>query len=233
MPKSRSHDEALRGDLVLQAAQMLAENGADGLSLRDLASAANTSTTAIYTLFGGKQELIDAVLAEGFASFSISQASVELGDDPRRTLVALSHAYRAWALENPALYGVMFSRPAIEVDPSSVLASTMIASIGPLREACELLARAADENTDEDPNQNTPRRIQTNTHRFQHTPHADSLARTLWAALHGWVELERQGLLGGPLDPFTCGTTRATSENYPDTDTTFEHFVAGVVAGLH
>ncbi len=98
------HDDALRLRLLETTAELMAKRGVAGVSLRDVATASETSVTAIYSLFGGKQELLAAVVDDGFRSFGASQHAAE-----NEGLLALGYAYRDWALEHPALYSLMFS----------------------------------------------------------------------------------------------------------------------------
>lgn len=108
MARPLSHDTALRDRLLTVTAQLVDAEGPQGVSLREVASAADTSTTAVYSLFGGKAELLSAVIDHGFASFGASQASAE-----SEGLRALGIAYRDWALRNPALYRLMFGANSI------------------------------------------------------------------------------------------------------------------------
>ena len=96
-------DETLRRRLLDSAASLIARDGAAFVSLRSIAATAGTSTTAVYSLFGGKAELLTAVLDDGFASFAASQQEAAAAG-----LEALGRAYRTWALEHPILYGLMF-----------------------------------------------------------------------------------------------------------------------------
>lgn len=127
MARPRLHDAALRGKLLSTAAAQITELGQGNLVLRDVAAAAGTSTSAIYTLFGGKAQLLTAVINEAFESFGRSQqvAAVE-------GMTALGRAYRDWALEHPALYGLMFGGAAvsgIDCTPSTDVAAS---ALGPL-----------------------------------------------------------------------------------------------------
>ncbi|MET0798548.1 MAG: TetR family transcriptional regulator, partial [Rhodococcus sp. (in: high G+C Gram-positive bacteria)] len=54
MARPRIHDAELRTRLLEAAAETVARHGVDSLSLRKLAAAQGTSTTAIYSLFGGR-----------------------------------------------------------------------------------------------------------------------------------------------------------------------------------
>ena len=58
--------DARRRQVVEAAARVLAEDGPHGLSLRRIAAEAGASTQIVYTLFGGKPGLADALYGEGF-----------------------------------------------------------------------------------------------------------------------------------------------------------------------
>src|SRR5690625_6894120 len=70
MARPRPHDAALRATLVELASAAVSEGGSQGLSLRRLAAAAGTTTAAVYTLFGGRDGLVRAVVDEGFRRFA-------------------------------------------------------------------------------------------------------------------------------------------------------------------
>ncbi|GAA1126269.1 TetR/AcrR family transcriptional regulator [Arthrobacter flavus] len=97
------HNDSLRQDLLAVAADLIDRDGPARVTLRDVASAAGTSTSAVYSLFGGKSQLLTAVVDDGFRSFRDSQLAAADGG-----LNALGVAYRTWALEHRALYRLMF-----------------------------------------------------------------------------------------------------------------------------
>lgn len=97
------HNDSLREQLLGAAADLVDREGPARVTLRDVASAAQTSTSAVYSLFGGKSQLLTAVVDDGFRSFRDSQVAAAPGG-----LHALGTAYRAWALEHRALYRLMF-----------------------------------------------------------------------------------------------------------------------------
>ena len=70
MARPRTYDADLRAALVAAAAAQIAAGGPTGLSLRALAAQVGTSTNAIYAMFGGKPELIGAVLEAADESFT-------------------------------------------------------------------------------------------------------------------------------------------------------------------
>ena len=113
----RTADPAVRTALVEAAAEMLA--GREPVSARFLAARAGTSTTAVYTHFGGMPGLWRAVRQEGFTRLARRLASVPRTDDPVRDLAALGAVYVASARRDPFLYRAMFDAAADLDDPAA------------------------------------------------------------------------------------------------------------------
>lgn len=103
MARPVMHNDSLKQQLLEVTAHLVDCEGPARLTLRDVAAAAGTSTTAVYALFGGKSQLLTAVMDHGFRSFRESQEQAAHGG-----LQGLGNAYRAWALEHTALYRLMF-----------------------------------------------------------------------------------------------------------------------------
>ncbi|MDQ0827308.1 AcrR family transcriptional regulator [Arthrobacter sp. B2I5] len=97
------HNDSLRQELLTVTAELVDRDGPAKVTLRDVASAVGTSTTAVYSLFGGKSQLLTAVVEDGFRSFRDSQVAAAPDG-----LQGLGAAYRTWALEHRALYRLMF-----------------------------------------------------------------------------------------------------------------------------
>ncbi|MTD13336.1 TetR family transcriptional regulator [Nakamurella sp. YIM 132087] len=108
MPRPKLHDADLRARLLDRTAQTVADHGIGALSLRTLAAAEGTSTTAVYSLFGGKPGLLAALHGRAFALFSEAQHRIQRDEDPIQTLISMGLTYGEWALANPHLYQVMF-----------------------------------------------------------------------------------------------------------------------------
>jgi len=104
----RRADPAMPTTLVEAAARLLAEEGPAALTTRRLAAEVGTSTTVVYTCFGGMDDLVRAMVHEGFARLHALFGAVGESDDPVADIASLGHAYRANALANPHLYPVMF-----------------------------------------------------------------------------------------------------------------------------
>lgn len=107
----RPADPDARRRLLEAAARVLAEEGAGALTTRRLAAEAGTSTTAVYTRFGGMDEVRGAVRQEGFARLAAALDAVRRTGDPVRDLVAAGVTYLRFGLGEPDLYRAMFLDP--------------------------------------------------------------------------------------------------------------------------
>ena len=100
-----NNDELTRR-MIDEGARIVAEQGPAGLSLRKLATSCGTSTMAVYTRFGDKPRLLEAMHREGFRRLGDRLQVTRV--DPLEALVELGRAYRLAALESRHLYGLMF-----------------------------------------------------------------------------------------------------------------------------
>ena len=158
----------MRVALLDAAASVITSEGSSGLSLRRLAADVGTSTSAVYSLFGGKPGLLRELHREAFRRFAEHLGTVRPSDDPLTDILRLGVAYRESALDDPHFYAVMFGsqHPDIEIDEAST--DEAGATFTPLLDA---VTRAVDAGLfrKEDP---------------------AVVATALWAGLHGIVSLE-------------------------------------------
>ncbi len=82
-----------------------------------LPGAAQTSTAAVYELFGDKGGLVREVFLEGFRLLRRNLDQLESSDDPLADLVRVVAAFRLFVRDNPVLAEVMFSRPFSDFAP--------------------------------------------------------------------------------------------------------------------
>ncbi|GAA1347134.1 TetR/AcrR family transcriptional regulator [Falsarthrobacter nasiphocae] len=108
MARPVQYGEDHRRLLLDAAARIMAAEGPGGLSLRGVAAEVGVSTTAVYSLVGNKRALEREVSLAAIESFTRAQESARRGEDPVDDLSYLGRSYRQWALDNPALYRVMF-----------------------------------------------------------------------------------------------------------------------------
>jgi len=117
-----------RRALFNAALELLREHGPSAVRVRDIAVAADTSTMGVYTHFGSKQGLVEELYLHGFRSLNEALEGIAVSSDTRRHLLALTLAYRAFALDNEALYGLMFERAIPEFIPSNASRLQSLAS---------------------------------------------------------------------------------------------------------
>jgi AcrR family transcriptional regulator len=98
---------SVRDEMLHAAVGLLDEHGPDALQTRKVASAAGTSTMALYTHFGGMRSLIAEVAREGLRQFDAA-LTVPQTVDPVADLFTCGGAYRRYAIEHPHMYRLMF-----------------------------------------------------------------------------------------------------------------------------
>jgi AcrR family transcriptional regulator len=175
--RPRTNDDTVKERLVACATEMFATRPRELVTVRALAAAAGTSTTAVYSLFDGKDGLIGEVRDRAVAGLFQEVSAVPASDDPLADLYALAAAYRRWGGEHSHLYTVLFGGVQ-SFDPSGVAGARD--PVGPLLAAIDRALAACVLSGD-----------------------ATSIALSIWVTLHGLVTLE----LAGALDAATAETT--------------------------
>jgi len=161
--------------LLETAARIVAEEGAEALSIRRLATEVGTSTMAVYTWYGSKPNLMRAVFNEAFSRFQSYLLARGSDADPLAALIDLGRGYRDYARAEPNLYEVMFGRSHALFEPEY---DDQILALGTF----QLLVEAV--------------RACVATGRLMCDPQEG--AWQIWAAVHGAVSLELAGLQTGP-----------------------------------
>lgn len=153
------------------AHELVEEVGADGLTVREVATRAGVAPMGVYSRFGGKDGLTEALFVDGFTQLR-EGLSVASGPDALARLHAGCMAYREFALAHPHLYDLMFRRmKALELSEEAI--GTAIASFDLLRQRVRdamdagLLADGDD----------------------------TEVAQQIWNGLHGGVLLEVAGVV--------------------------------------
>jgi len=157
--------------ILAAAISILQRQGAGAMTVRSVAAAAGCSTTGVYTCFGGKAGLVEAIYIGGFENFGEALNTARRKAPADRLLTELAVAYRAWARAHPTQYMVMFGRAVPDYEPSehaqAVSLATfddMVASTSATMAAIELAGDPVD------------------------------IAFHLWAGIHGHISLELAGM---------------------------------------
>lgn len=118
MPRPKLRTPELRERVLDTAVELLAREGVAGFTTRGVAREAETSTPAVYELFGDRAGLLREVFFEGFALLRRELDALPRSGDPRADLIGLAGIYRDFMRARPVLAQLMFSRPFADFDPS-------------------------------------------------------------------------------------------------------------------
>lgn len=164
----RTPSSEVESTVRVAAIDLIARDGADAVTVRGLAAEAGVSPMSIYNHFGDMAGVFDAVLIEGFDLLFDYVRDDGGHADPFAALRHRGQRYRDFALENPALYAVMFLRVVPGFEPSDDAMLHAAVAFGSLEGA---VLRLADSG---------------------HVDRADVslIAQQMWSALHGAVALE-------------------------------------------
>jgi AcrR family transcriptional regulator len=112
------HHGALRQALVQATESLLAERGAEGFSLREVARRAGVSPAAPAHHFGDAAGLLTAVASLGFEALTQAlQAGQASGHaDARAALRGQGQAYVAFAMQHPGRFRLMFRQGKLHAD---------------------------------------------------------------------------------------------------------------------
>ena len=177
--------ERQREQLVDAALRVVEEHGLGELTVRRIAEAAGTSTMSVYSRFGGRDGMLEAVYRRAFVMLGDAFRAASppdgtggngnTGADPLSRLLGLAFVYRTFALASPPRYAFMFGRPPVDFEPPEQLrAEVLQGAFGPLIEAV---------------------RDASGHEGVQ----AVRVAYFVWGAMHGLVGLELADVLRHPL----------------------------------
>lgn len=172
-PRRLANAPDTRRRILDEASRLIAEQGAEALTMRRLSECIGASTIVLYTHFRDKSAIVEELYAEGFERLRAELAAVPPDADAVERVRALGRAYRRCALANPTHYQIMFTRCVPGFSPSDAARAASQAAFAVLAEA---VARAMAEG------------------RIPAGPPLE-LATLLWGSLHGLISLELFGYL--------------------------------------
>lgn len=122
MGKASYHHGDLRTVILAEAADLVAQRGADGVSLRELARAAGVSHAAPAHHFGDRRGLFTALAEQGFRILAAELAAA------RPEFIDAAKAYVRFALAHPGHFEVMFDRSLFDATEPQVVQASLAAS---------------------------------------------------------------------------------------------------------
>jgi AcrR family transcriptional regulator len=112
LSKGRYHHGELREALIAATRRLVEERGAENFTLADACRVAGVSTAAPYRHFRGKQEILEEIAARGFDDLRKRAMVVvaEKGEGTLEAIVAMGRTYVAFAVEETAVFRLMFGQ---------------------------------------------------------------------------------------------------------------------------
>jgi AcrR family transcriptional regulator len=119
-PASREVRRQAIHDAILDAAwDLVREEGLAGLSLRDLAKRAGTTTPTVYAYFANKHAIYDAMFGQAMAEFADLSAAAATTTDPRGALIEGLTRFATFCTSDVARYQLLFQRTIPGFEPSA------------------------------------------------------------------------------------------------------------------
>jgi len=163
--------QALRQDILAAAREIAAREGWQAVTIRKVAARIEYSPPMIYQYFVSKDDLLLALLCEGFAELTERLRAAGGGaTTPEESLARAAAAYWAFAWERPELYQVMHGLGGVPFGTTETPAEARAAFVA-LRDAVRPLVGDV--------------------------PDLDDDVDLLWATLHGLVALAMAGRIAG------------------------------------
>lgn len=169
--RNRQVDDEDRRCLLEVSKRLLEQEGTAALSVRRLAKEVGTSYQLVYTLYGGKEGLLNALFRCGFEELEATCRSLPPSASCVTELVNLALAYRRFAHGHRELYALMFGRDTPGFNPDMKSRRVAMKSFAVVRNAARRVFEATSEAR-------------------RHFASAEAFARAAWSATHGHVVLE-------------------------------------------
>jgi AcrR family transcriptional regulator len=173
--RRRYHHGNLRDALIKAALEILDTDGLSALSLRAAAARAGVSHAAPKHHFGNMRGLVGAVVAHGYRQLDAMMAEnrARSSDDLVEQVRASHRAYARFAIENPGLFRLMFSRAHFDFSDES-LRDTVVGANQHLESLSRAIAAAIGADVERD---------------------WRAIATAIWTSAHGYAHLLIDGRL--------------------------------------
>jgi len=164
-----------REQIIRCACDLYLSEGFDGFSMRKLARCVGCTAPALYRHYESKEEVMRDVVAEAYRLFAQYLYRALEGRTPPERFIRAGHAYVAFALEQPALYEVLYvPLDLLGIQPGEDAVADQACAVG------QFWSDRVREMMDAG---------------FLHREDPHQVSLTLWAHGHGMVSLYHRGLL--------------------------------------
>ncbi|APX31428.1 TetR family transcriptional regulator [Brachybacterium sp. P6-10-X1] len=116
-PRAVARERTL-GRIVELGNEQLAECGAAGLSVREIARGLGMVSSAIYRYVSCREELLTLLIVDAYGDLAdtVDAALDEVGRDPRTRFLALARAMARWAIAHPERWTLLYGTPVPDYD---------------------------------------------------------------------------------------------------------------------
>jgi AcrR family transcriptional regulator len=113
MGKRQETREKIEGQIIELGRRHLVTDGAAGLSLRAVARDLGLVSSAVYRYVASRDELLTLLLVDAYSELAgaVDRAGAAAGGSWRDQLLAMAHAARAWAVDQPARWSLLYGSP--------------------------------------------------------------------------------------------------------------------------
>mgnify|MGYP001822481206 CR=1 FL=1 len=164
-----------RDQILKCACALFLSDGIDGFSMRKLAACVGCTAPALYRHYESKEEVIQDVIAEAYRLFGQYLYRALEGRDPAERFILAGRSYFAFAMEQPALYEIIYM-------PNEILGGASVQA-GVADQACAIGQFWADR----------VREMMDAGYLKEGDPF--KVSNTLWAHAHGMISIYHKGLL--------------------------------------
>jgi AcrR family transcriptional regulator len=199
-PRARARAETTEQIKQIARRHLAAEG--PNLSLRAVARDLGVVSSAVYRYFASRDELLTALIVDGYTSMA-DRVEVAEAAAPRRDLLgrwlALGNAMRDWSLANRHEYGLLYGTP---VPGYAAPQTTIEPATRPVQLAMAILRDGVERDVIEVPKDRLPGPVRADVERVGAAPGFAGVPPTLiarafsvWAQLFGTISFELFGRL--------------------------------------
>jgi AcrR family transcriptional regulator len=134
--RSRKRDWT-RAEILTAAWDLVREEGIATLSLRELAARVGMRAPSLYTYFPSKNDLYDAMYAQGMQEMAGELGKSPQGRSPQETLRNRARTFVAAAVQDPFRFQLLFERPIPGFIPSPESLAIGLAGLEETRRVAE------------------------------------------------------------------------------------------------
>jgi AcrR family transcriptional regulator len=113
MGKRQETREKIEAQIIELGRRHLVTEGAAGLSLRAIARDLGMVSSAVYRYVASRDDLLTLLLVDAYSELAdaVDRAGTAPSGSWRDQLLAMAHAARAWAIDQPACWALLYGSP--------------------------------------------------------------------------------------------------------------------------